>query len=96
MEKIKIFYDSVLNVEDQSNTWLNSNNIIIKNIKTEIIGQYLILIILYKDKHIHKLPNISINDLKTDQHTYESDNMTAMNCKVCGKPKCNHNNYQIG
>jgi hypothetical protein len=34
MEKIKIFYDDVSDIEEQANTWINSNNIYIKNIKT--------------------------------------------------------------
>lgn len=79
MEKIKIFYDEVSKVEVQSNTWLSSNNIIIKNIKTEMNGHYLILILLYEDK----LPILN-------KCIYEPDNTTAMNCKWCGKPKKLH------
>ena len=50
MEKIKIFYDNVSSVEEQSNIWLKSNNINIKNIKTEMNGYYLVLIFIYEDK----------------------------------------------
>lgn len=49
MEKIKIFYDNVSDVEIQSNTWLSSNDITIKNIKTEMNGHYLILILIYEE-----------------------------------------------
>lgn len=85
MEKIKIFYDEVSKVEVQSNTWLNSNNIIIKNIKTEMNGYYLILILLYEDN----VPNLKPSCI------YEPDNTTAMNCKWCGKSKWLHNEHPI-
>ena len=80
MQKIKIFYDNVSPVESMVNTWLESNNILIKDIRTVMSSAYLVLVILYEEL--------------TYKCQYESDDTSAMNCKHCGRPKWNHD-YDI-